>query len=1128
MTKRLILFSFIFFLVSASLAAQESNEFRDLFNGKDLSGWDANPDYWTVKNGMIIGRSQESNPLKYNEFLIWKDGKVNNFELRVVLKVVGQNNSGVQYRSRLLPNIGKWVVAGYQCDIHPNHPFNAMVYEERGRGIIAQNGQSVMTDPKGRKWLVAERDSVVAEFGQFREYTIIAKGNHVIHKVDGKLTAEFEDYHKQARALSGLIAIQLHQGKPMEVTIKSVKLKKLADGGVKLFENAKLPSDAQEIIRKRPSAPAPKGKGKAKPAPKGKGAAPAKAKRPQSVGPRVGENKATPVDRIKTPPGFKVEMVYSVPGGAQGSWVALCNDDKGRIYASDQYGKLYRFNPPAPGEVLQQSKVETVPVKIRAINGMVFHKGALYAGVNDYEKIMQSGLYRITDSDGDDQLDKVELLRALDSKSDHGTHAVEPSPDGQSLYLITGNNTPITKVEKSSPVQPIWGDDHLLPRMPDGRGHNRHVLAPGGIIYEVSLDGKQFKAIASGFRNIYDASVNKDGEWFTYDADMEYDFNTPWYRPTRVNHVVSGADYGWRNGAGKYPDFYADNLPAAVDIGPGSPTGTLFGYGARWPQKYQQAFYIFDWSWGKIYAVHLKEKGASYVGVKEDFISGAPLPVTDAIIHPKDGAMYFAIGGRRVQSGLYRVSYVGNESTKPIDLKPSVSAARKLRHQLEAFHGVVDRKALTQAWPHLNHRDRFIRWAARVAIEHQPVEWWVEKAFAEPVGEKQLTALLALARVTGKCPSHRPENFVPFGVHRDRILRACVAIDFDRLSEEYQLLFVRLLQVTLHRFGDPDEQLKQLLVKQLDAVFPAKSYELNWLLCDTLVYLQAPNTARKGMELIAAADSQEPQMQFARSLRHLQQGWTPELRKQQLEWLLKAHNYRGGRSFAKFIEFIRKDSLATFTEKEQQQHAKLIAQKPVRKSAIENVGAIFAGRTPTMWSLKELSDAANDKEHGLKNRDFDRGKKMFSAAACYTCHRFGNAGGMNGPDLTGAGGRYNAHDLLDAILNPSKEINEQFAPIIVKKKDGSQLTGVVVNLSGDNVTLNTDLSDPDQRVNIDRKQVESIEVSKISPMPPMLLSMLKKDEILDLVAFTLSGGDQNNPMFKSAVKSQKQKQPAAK
>jgi len=139
--------------------------------------------------------------------------------------------------------------------------------------------------------------------------------------------------------------------------------------------------------------------------------------------------------------------------------------------------------------------------------------------------------------------------------------------------------------------------------------------------------------------------------------------------------------------------------------------------------------------------------------------------------------------------------------------------------------------------------------------------------------------------------------------------------------------------------------------------------------------------------------------------------------------------------------------------------------------------------------------------------------KMFGAATCFACHRFGNAGGMTGPDLTGSGGRYSPHDLLDQIINPSKVINEQFAPIVVTKNNGEILSGVVVNLSGDGVTLNTDLSDPNQRVNVDRKEVKTIAPSPISLMPPMPLAMLNKEEVLDLLAYVLSGGDRNHPMF---------------
>ena len=1109
------------------LSAQDG--FKPLFDGKTLAGWDGNPELWSVEDGAITGKTKGPDHLAYNQFLVW-NGVVKNFELRAKVKC-SASNSGIQYRSKALPEVGKWVVAGYQCDIHANTPYNGMVYDERGRGILVQNGQSVIIDDKAAKWLSAEHDPVKVDFTEWHEYVIIAQGNRLIHKVDGKVTIELVDHDAKDRELEGLLAFQVHKGPAMIVQIKDVMLKELPEVPLVTLDKSPIPSDAQRIVppgagKKAPAKNAPK----AAPAPgKAKAKAPAKKAPAGDTGKEIGENKATPVSRIKAPAGFKVELLYSVPGAEKGSWVALCVDDKGRIYASDQYGDLYRFPAPAAGQTLKVADIKKMPVNIRAINGMTWAFGALYAGVNDYEKKIPSGFYRLSDSDGDDQLDKVELIRDIQSGGDHGVHKVVVTPDQQGFYLITGNNSVKTETPATSPVAPLWGDDHLLQRMPDGRGHNRHVLAPGGIVYRISKDGKTFETFASGFRNIYGGALNRAGDLFTYDADMEYDFNTPWYRPTRVNHVVSGGEYGWRNGAGKYPEFYPDNLPATVNIGPGSPTGIAFGYGAKFPAKYQEALYIMDWSWGKIYAVQLKPQGASYVGVKEDFIQGAPLPVTDLAIHPQDGAMYFAIGGRKVQSGLYRVTYAGKESTDPV-LDSTAKAAPEVaaRKALEQFHGKQDAKAADVAWPHLSSSDRWLRFAARVVLEHQPHAGWSERAFAEKNATARLEALLALARQAAPCPYHTAKAAKPdprTGIApttaeptaeqaalRDRLLAALRADDFTKLTQEQKLLNLRVAQIVLHRYGKPDDAGVTAVTRYYDAAYPAANFELNWLLTETLSFLQSPTLAAKAMAVVADAGSQEPEMEIMRSLRMLKAGWTPELREKQLNWFVKAASYRGGSSFGKFIEFIRNDSLATFSPEELTRHDKLVAlaKNPPIKSAYENVGAIFAGRTPKNWTLEELSAATRT---GMKGRDYENGRKMFGAAACFACHRYGNAGGMNGPDLTGAGGRYSPHDLLDQIINPSKEINEQFAPVVVTKQDGTTVTGVIVNLNGDTVQINTDLSDPDQRVGFDRKQVKSIEVSKVSPMPPMLLSMLTQEEVLDLVAFVLSGGDKDNAFF---------------
>ena len=178
---------------------------------------------------------------------------------------------------------------------------------------------------------------------------------------------------------------------------------------------------------------------------------------------------------------------------------------------------------------------------------------------------------------------------------------------------------------------------------------------------------------------------------------------------------------------------------------------------------------------------------------------------------------------------------------------------------------------------------------------------------------------------------------------------------------------------------------------------------------------------------------------------------------------------------------------------------------------MENLGQIFQGREATEWTLDTLSNAART---DLKARDFENGKRMFAAAACFACHRFNNLGGITGPDLTSAGRRYSAHDLLDQVINPSKVINEQFSAVVVITDDGRVHTGVVVNLNGNKMMLNTDLTAPNQQIAINRQEIDEITISKTSPMPKGLLGRMTKEEILDLVAFLISGGDSSHPAFK--------------
>ena len=832
---------------------------------------------------------------------------------------------------------------------------------------------------------------------------------------------------------------------------------------------------------------------------------------------KAAEPPATDPLGMKVAKGFKVELLYSVPRDDMGSWVAMCHDPKGRLIVSDQYGALYRVTPPAIGGNAADTKVEKIPAQIGMAQGLLWAFDALYVVVNarsgpkGMEKDI-SGLYRVTSSKKDDTLDTVENLRMFEGGGgEHGPHAVLLHPDGKRLTVVCGNQTKLTKFDTTR-VPPVWGEDHLLPRVPDGNSFMKGVMGPGGAIYNVTPDGKTWEVFSVGFRNQYDAAYNAAGDLFTYDADMEWDFNTPWYRPTRVCLVTSGSEFGWRNGAGKYPPYYVDNLPGILNIGPGSPTGVCFGHGAKFPQKYQDAFFICDWSYGKLYAVHMKPVGSGYTAEAEEFVTGTPLPLTDLVINPTDGAMYFAIGGRRTKSGLYRVTYVGGENEVPkVEIRRDAGisdAARKTRLDLEAMHTKIGEPAVAAAWKELNNADRFIRFAARVALEHQDVTLWADEATGEKDAVKAINALLALARVSAPCPYHRKPGAEPANpVVRGKILAALNGIDFAKLTDEQKLDLIRVYHVTLNRFGKPTDAERTAILAKFDPEFPAKSRYIDGELCQLMVYLEAPGVAAKTMKLLTDAPTQEEQIEYARALRVLKTGWTPALRKDYFDWFLKAAGYRGGNSFGGFLNLIRDDAGATLTAAAKETSKEILAATLRTVKATEEAPRPFV----KAWRLDDLTPAL---EKGLAGgRDFDRGRKLFAAGKCFACHRFDNEGGSNGPDLTGASGRFSARDLLESTIDPSKEISDQYGAVEIRTHSGKLVVGRIVNLNANNIQVNTNMLDPGKNESVDRNDVESMKPSKTSLMPAGLLDTMKEDEVLDLMAYLLSRGDRKHKMF---------------
>ena len=855
------------------------------------------------------------------------------------------------------------------------------------------------------------------------------------------------------------------------------------------------------------------------------------------------------------PKGFKVERLFTVPRAELGSWVSLTTDPKGRLIAGDQGDKgLVRITP-APLDGSQPTIVEKIPAKITGAQGLLWAFDALYVACNGGTG---SGFYRVTDSDGNDTLDKVEKLRELHGGGEHGPHNILLSPDGKRLFVICGNHTKVpfdvknitepqtmggirTKQRRvelpanaSSRVPANWDEDQMVARMWDANGHAAGIIAPGGYIASTDPDGKSWDVWSTGYRNPYDMAFSADGELFAYDADMEWDFGTPWYRPTRVNHATSGSELGWRSGSGKWAASLPDSLPALVDIGPGSPVGAAFGYGAKVPAKYQQAFYICDWTFGTMYAIHLTPDGSTYKGVKEEFVSRTPLPLTDMTVG-KDGAIYFTVGGRGGQGELYRVTYAGDESTAPVDAKNTAGAEqRKLRHDLEAFHTATAdaAAAINVAISQLSNTDRFIRYAARVALEHQPIDLWQEKALAVTDPRGRITAAIAVA--------HQAEQTA-----QPLVLAALEKIDPKSLDTAGQIELVRAYQLAIIRLGEPTAEAKAQIAKTLGPLFPSGTFDLDRELSSLLIAVRAPGIVTKLVGMLSApsisagstnlaTDEKDLQqlitrnagygkdvraalekradllhVHYAYALRTVQEptAWTLADRKGYLEWFGRTREWAGGNSFRKFLANIENDSLAALSEKERAEIRAIAAQKPYAIPVLPKPEG--PGRA---WTVEDVLSAV-EKDGGNGTRNFEHGKRAFAAVRCIVCHRYGEDGGATGPDLTQAGGRFQLQDFVEAIVLPSKVISDQYKGSIIQTTDGKAVIGRIVSENERNVAIVTDPEDAAKLVEIPRSVIEEILPSSESLMPKGLFDQLSESEVLDLIAYTLSRGNPGDPRF---------------
>jgi putative heme-binding domain-containing protein len=417
-------------------------------------------------------------------------------------------------------------------------------------------------------------------------------------------------------------------------------------------------------------------------------------------------------DRFTINEEFRVEKLME--GDEIGSLIAMTFNEFGHILASQEGGPLLLIFDSNGDKV--PDKVKVFCDKVKTCQGILALNGDVYVTAEGPDG---HGLYRLSDSDRDGKLESVRALIKFECNNpEHGAHGIVLGPDGL-IYVMVGNHAKVQgKIDPASPYRNYYDGELLQPKYEDPGGHAVGIKAPGGFVVRTDVEGDGVQLVAGGFRNAYDLAFNRDGDLFTYDSDMEADEGTGWYRPTRLLHVLSGGEYGWRSGWGNWPTYFVDSLPPVLETGRGSPTGMVVYNHFAFPAKYQGAVFSADWSLGRINVLKTEKEGASYRASSEIFLEGHPLNVTDLEVGP-DGNLYFTTGGGTA-GGLYRVTWSGQVPAALSNLGPPLSA-------------VVRQPQLQASWS----RQNIASLRAKIGDGWEPTLVGVARSSANPVAYRR-------------------------------------------------------------------------------------------------------------------------------------------------------------------------------------------------------------------------------------------------------------------------------------------------------------------------------------------------------------------------------------------------------
>ena len=787
--------------------------------------------------------------------------------------------------------------------------------------------------------------------------------------------------------------------------------------------------------------------------------------------------------RFWAAPGFEFELVRAA-GEDEGSWVSVAFDPRGRAVIAREGKGLLRFTFDEPGGEIVQ--VETINDSLEECRGLLFVGDDLYANANN-----SKGVYLLAGAGGDGPVGEPQLIGEFPGGVGHGRNQLKLGPDGR-IYSICGDAVDLPKdvFDRTSPFREA-----------------RRGPSPGeGFVAVYDRESTKWELLCAGMRNPFGIAFNADGEAFTYDADAEFDMGAPWYRPTRILHLVSGADYGWRAVTTQWPPYDPDhpaNALPILDIGKGSPTAAEFGYRSNFPPRYKNALFVLDWAYGRVLAVHLRPRGATYLAQAETFLQGQPLNVCCLDFGP-DGAMYLVTGGRGTKSGLYRVTWNGGDTAADIESEHQRlcltfgDESRDTRHRLEESHGRPELADEALIWQQLDAADPVLRYAARTALEHLPVDDWREQALSETRTTASLEALTALAR-------HGDAGDV------DAIVERSLKHDLSQLTLTQQLTLLHIWQRCRQVDPMPLHERRETILAQVRPIVTGASPQRISPLGDSerlrreaarvLKQLESPDTVRLLIERLTASRTQEDRLHYLFLLRDVDDGWSDEAHHVYFAALQEAGGFVRGEGMPSFLKLIRDEAFARLSDEERDRFAALIESQPHNEPPPLETRPVVK-----KWTVDDLDELLGD---GDRPGDAEQGKAVFHQAACTKCHRVGATGPAVGPDLTYLARRFSRRDMLLSILEPDRVVAENYRNVEVVTKQGRVFTGrpaVTGDFRSQTLKIVVDPLRATEFIELDKRNIEVHRLAETSPMPKGLLDTFTAEEIRNLLAYLESGG----------------------